>query len=349
MNAARLFVSILNQMQQPNDEQAQVVKRIDRSLTAAEELLSALLDISKLDSGMYSPEPEALDVADLFEQLRRRFKPLAVNRDLKLRVRSCDARVFSDRKLLYRILQNFLANAIRYTERGGVLLGCRRRGNRLELGVWDTGVGIDDSEKELIFQEFHRLEYAQRLDERGLGLGLAICERIARMLGHEMQVRSEPGRGSCFSVLVPLTSEAAAKTQPGLDSVPGELSPLGGLSVLCVDNEPDILDGMKMLLERWGCAVLLAESLDGATQLVQQSGAPGFLLVDYHLGGQIDGLDVLSQLESTFGTRVPAIVITADRSPELENAVRARGYGLLRKPIKPAALRTLMTNMLKSA
>ena len=179
MNAARLFVSILRQQaSDEGGEQAQLVKRVDRSLSAAEELLSALLDISKLDSGMYNPDPEVIAVDDLFEQLRRRFKPLAANRDLMLRVRPCGRYTFSDRTLLYRILQNFLANAIRYTEHGGVLLACQRRGDTLRLGVWDTGVGIREEDRQAIFQEFHRLDYAERLEEKGLGLGLAICDRI---------------------------------------------------------------------------------------------------------------------------------------------------------------------------
>ena len=350
MNAARLFISILRQLQQdPESEQSQLVKRVDRSLGAAEELLSALLDISKLDSGMYRPEPEAISIAELFEQLRRRFKPLAVNRDLELRVRPVDRFVYSDRKLLYRILQNFLANAIRYTERGGVLLGCRAQAGQLQLSVWDTGVGIEAQDSEAIFQEFHRLEYAQRLDEKGLGLGLAICDRIARMLGHDMYVSSRPGHGSCFSVSVPLATAEQIERRPKPVDVTGDHSPLEGLVVLCVDNEPEILDGMKLLLERWGCNVLLAANRAQAEQRVKESGAPHFLLLDYHLGEQSNGLEVAAHIDSLVDASLPAIVITADRSATVEDAARERGYGLLQKPIKPAALRTLITNMLKTS
>jgi signal transduction histidine kinase len=349
MNAARLFVSILRQRQQdPESEQAQLVKRVDRSLGAAEELLSALLDISKLDSGLYRPEPEAVSITELFEQLRQRFKALAANRDLQLRVRPVDRFAYSDRTLLYRILQNFLANAIRYTERGGVLLGCRLRNGRLELSVWDTGVGIDDKDCEAIFQEFHRLEYAQRLDEKGLGLGLAICDRIARMLDHQMRVSSRPGRGSCFSISVPLATVEAIERRPQPPPTSGDSSPLEGLVVLCVDNEPEILDGMKLLLERWGCTVRLAANRNQAEQRITEFGAPHFLLLDYHLGEQSNGLDVAEHIDNLVEARLPAIVITADRSATLEDAARAKGYGLLRKPIKPAALRTLITNMLKA-
>jgi Na+/proline symporter/signal transduction histidine kinase len=349
MNAARLFVSIMRQQDSgSNEEQSRLVKRVDRSLTAAEELLSALLDISKLDSGMYEPQPEAIPVPELFEQLRRRFKALAGNRNLKLRVRPSDYMIYSDRNLLYRILQNFLANSIRYTETGGVLLGCRVRGDYLKISVWDTGVGIEESEVRSIFQEFHRLDYAINLEEKGLGLGLAICDRIAHMLEHDIDVGSRPGHGSCFSVTVPL-AEKAFTEQPATKAVSqADASGLKGLLVLCVDNEPDILEGMNILLDRWGCNVLLAENQAEASQQVLLHGTPDFVLVDYHLSDQLHGLQVMQQIDEILGTCLPAIVITADRSTDLEEAVRAQGYGLLRKPIRPAALRALMSNMLKA-
>jgi len=350
MNAASLFVSILRQQQEgSNDEQSQLVKRIDRSLKASEQLLSALLDISKLDSGMYDPEPESINVPELFEQLRRRFKPLAGNHNLVLRVHPRDCIIFSDRNLLYRILQNFLANAIHYTETGGVLLGCRVRDGNLRISIWDTGVGIEESEVKSIFQEFHRLDYARRLDEKGLGLGLAICDRIARMLNHKIDVSSRPGRGSCFSVTVPLATDTDPLPKETPVSAHVESSGLKDVVVLCVDNEPDILEAMNLLLDRWGCpAVLLAETQAQAAQQVLMHGAPDFVLVDYQLNDQSDGLQVMQHLDNILGTTLPAIVITANRSTELEETVKARGYGLLRKPIRPAALRALMTNMMKT-
>lgn len=349
MNAASLFISILRQQQEGSDsEQARLVKRIDRSLKASEQLLSALLDISKLDSGMYEPKPEAIPVPELFEQLQRRFKALADNRNLLLRVHPTDHVIYSDRNLLYRILQNFLANAIHYTETGGVLLGCRLRGEQLRISVWDTGVGIDDSEVKAIFQEFHRLDYARRLDEKGLGLGLAICDRIARMLDHEIDVSSRPEHGSCFSVIVPLTHHTGTRQAESPAVVHVEASDFKNLAVLCVDNEPDILEAMNLLLDRWGCpVVMLAETQAQAAQQVLMHGSPDFVLIDYHLTDQSHGLQVMQHLDNILGTQLPAIVITADRSSELEEAVKAKGYGILRKPIRPAALRALMTNMLK--
>ena len=349
MNAASLFVSILRQQQEGSeDEQSQLVKRIDRSLKASEQLLSALLDISKLDSGMYDPEPESIRVSELFEQLRRRFKALAGNHDLVLRVHPQDRVIVSDRNLLYRILQNFLANAIHYTETGGVLLGCRVRGDKLRISIWDTGIGIAESEVKSIFQEFHRLDYARRLDEKGLGLGLAICDRIARMLNHGIDVTSRPGRGSCFSVTVPLAK--LSDPPPSETQVAAHTDSIGlkDSVVLCEDNDPDILEAMNLLLDRWGCpTVLLAETQAQAAQQVLKHGAPDFVLMDYQLNDQSNGLQVMRHLDGILETTLPAIVITADRSSELEESVKASGYGLLRKPIRPAALRALMTNMMK--
>ena len=179
-------------------------------------------------------------------------------------------------------------------------------------------------------------------------MGLAICDRIARMLGHNMDLASRPGRGSCFSVTVPLASQEMVAERTTPVATTGETSRLEDLVVLCVDNEPDILDGMQMLLERWDCTVLLAENQLEAAQQVRENGAPGLVLVDYHLSDQSNGIDLMEHLDLLLGTHLPAIVITADRSPELEEKVRRQNYGLLRKPIKPAALRALMTNTLKN-
>ena len=228
------------------------------------------------------------------------------------------------------------------------MLSCQLRGDSLRLSVWDTGVGIDETELQLVFQEFQRLDYAERLDDKGLGLGLAICDRIARMLDHVMDVRSRPGRGSRFSITVPLASQESIERQARPSAATGDQARLEDLKVLCIDNEPDILEGMNMLLDRWGCEVMLAENLEQARKQIAESMVPDMVLVDHHLADNRFGLDVMKELDGQLGITLPAIVITADRSPELEDEVKKRGYGLLRKPIKPAALRALMTNTLKN-
>jgi Na+/proline symporter/signal transduction histidine kinase len=354
MNAARLFLSVLRQRPDDDEERARLVMRADRSLTAAEELLSALLDISKLDSGALEPDVGMIEVAELFEQLRRRFKGLAVNRGLDLRVRGGAWRVVSDRQLLYRVLQNLLSNALRYTEEGGVLLACRRRGDSLELGVWDTGVGIAAEDLDRIFEEFRRLDQPAESspDEvQGLGLGLAITERIARTLDHPLSVRSRPGRGSAFILRVPLAAEGVIAVEGPVSGAveEGEArhDPLDGAVVLCVDNETEILEGMRALLERWSCEVRTAR--DGASAVTEAGldPPPDLLLLDYHLDDE-NGLDVLARLGEGPARGAVAIVVTADRGPEVEESVRAKGAALLRKPLRPAALRALASNLLRA-
>ena len=228
------------------------------------------------------------------------------------------------------------------------MLGCQLRGRALRISVWDTGVGIDEEDSQLIFQEFQRLDYAERLDEKGLGLGLAICDRIAHILEHPMDVRSRPGRGSSFTITVPLASEEAIRNRVKPSAASSDHTRMEGLTVLCIDNEPEILEGMNLLLDRWGFTVMLAENQEQAERQVREHGAPDMVLVDHHLGHNTFGLQVMQHINATFDLELPAIVITADRSAELEEKVRHRGYGLLRKPIKPAALRALMTNTLKN-
>ena len=353
MNAARLFLSVLRQRPDEDDERSRLVMRADRSLTAAEELLSALLDISKLDSGALEPVLETIDVPELYEQLRRRFKALAANRGLVLRVRSLPVQVTSDRKLLTRMLQNFLANALRYTERGGVLLGCRRRGNEIELGVWDTGVGIAPEDQARIFEEFQRLGRSDRVDdrdgERGLGLGLAITDRMARVLEHPLGLRSVPGKGSCFTVRVPLARVPAHSALPPRETERRASTPLAGAAVLCVDNEMAILEGMTALLERWGCRVRVARDQAAALARLEDGWVPDLVLMDFHLGDGVDGLEVLDALPLASNGCVRSVIITADRSPELEARVASRGLALLRKPLRPAALRALLSNLLREA
>jgi CheY-like chemotaxis protein len=167
------------------------------------------------------------------------------------------------------------------------------------------------------------------------------------MLDHDMDVGSKPGHGSCFSITVPLASPQTIEEQARPAATTGDQSKLEDLAVLCIDNEADILEGMNMLLDRWGCSVMLAENQQQAAEQIRKNGAPGMVLVDYHLSDQANGLDVMEHLDNLLETKLPAIVITADRSPELEERVRKQGYGLLRKPIRPAALRALMTNTLK--
>jgi CheY-like chemotaxis protein/anti-sigma regulatory factor (Ser/Thr protein kinase) len=248
--------------------------------------------------------------------------------------------VRSDRRLLRRILQNLVSNAIKYTPAGRVLVGARRRGKDVSLEVWDTGLGIPASKQKLVFQEFQRLDQGAKV-ARGVGLGLSIVERIARVLDHPISIRSEPGRGSMFRVEAPVAARQPAAIAP-LQARRTSATPLAGLAVLAIDNEPAILEGMRTLLGGWGCQVVTAASLKEALdELSARRDMPGVIIADYHLD-EGDGLQTIAALRAHLTSDVPALLITADRSLALREEAARVGVHVLNKPVKPAALRALL-------
>jgi signal transduction histidine kinase len=340
LNAARLYVTSLVERQRGGSD-AQLITNIDASLDAVEDIFGALLDISRLDTGAMRPEIVGFRIDELLRQLEVEFTPLAQEKGLNLKFVPCSLAVQSDRRLLRRLLQNLVSNAIKYTPNGRVLVGCRRHDGGLRIDVYDTGLGIPASKKQAIFQEFHRLEQGAKA-ARGLGLGLSIVERIARVLDYKITVNSSIGRGSQFSVEVPLSAAIPPRQQPRVAREVDRVQ-LSGITVLCIDNELAILDGMETLLAGWGCRVLKAADLEAAITLVAEGKiTPDGLLVDYHLD-QGNGIAAITELRRRFGADLTAILITADRSPRVREDARANGIQLLNKPIKPAALRALLT------
>jgi len=340
LNAARLYVTSLVE-RQGSGEDAQLVSNVDASLEAVEEILGALLDISRLDSGAMRPEISSFRLDELMRQLEVEFAPLAREKGLDLTFVPSTRSVRSDRRLLRRLLQNLVSNAIKYTPQGRVLVGCRLQTGRLRIGVYDTGLGIPQSKKRAIFREFHRLDQGAKV-ARGLGLGLSIVERIARVLDHPIEVISKSGRGSQFSFEVPLAPAVpVGKREAAPQRV--DVSQLADLVVLCIDNEPKILDGMGTLLGGWGCQVLKAPDLKSALSAMSDAKiAPSGLLIDYHLDGGNNGIEAIAALRWRFGQELPAILITADRSPAVREEARQRDIQVLNKPLKPAALRALL-------
>ena len=339
LNAARLYVTSLVE-RQGSGEDARLVSNVDASLEAVEEILGALLDISRLDSGAMRPEISSFRLDELLRQLEVEFAPMAREKGLALTFVPTTRSVRSDRRLLRRLLQNLVSNAIKYTQQGRVLIGCRLKDGRLRIDVYDTGLGIPQSKKREIFREFHRLDQGARI-ARGLGLGLSIVERIARVLDHRIVVESKPGRGSHFSITVPLAPALPLGAKPPTPQHI-DVSQLADMLVLCIDNEPKILDGMATLLGGWGCRVLKAPDLKSALAEVSDAKtAPSGILVDYHLDGG-NGIDAIAALRWRFGAELPAILITADRSPMVREEARARDIQVLNKPLKPAALRALI-------
>ncbi len=345
LNAARLFASTLAE-RKDDPEVVEIAERIDSSMRAAEEVLDDMLDIARLESGTMRTDIADFSMDEIFEDIERQFTPLATRRGLRLRVTKPRCRVRSDRVLLRRILQNLVSNALRYTQRGGVLVSCRRRGQSVELQVWDTGPGIPEKHQRAIFDEFRRLERPSPWGEKGLGLGLSICHRMALLLGHELGVRSNVGHGSVFSLRVPRSSATEPPIAVVVDEErSGTPATLVGLTALCIDNEPEILAGMSALMSRWGVRVLTAADAAEARSVFGQQ-RPDVILADHRLGdGEIDGLDLLQSLRRAGVEPVLGALITADHSPALAERARSLGYPVLRKPVKPAALRALLGSM----
>ncbi|RBE48669.1 hybrid sensor histidine kinase/response regulator, partial [Xanthomonas oryzae pv. oryzae] len=343
LNAARLFASALRESHQNNEEQRHLAERVDASLRAAEELLDGLLDVSRLDAGGLRPTVEGFDASALMHELAAQYAPVAASRGLRLQVHSRPIWVRSDRRLLRRVMQNFLANALRYTRQGRIVLGMRGRGQQVELQVWDTGPGIPEHHMRQIFEEFRRYQQPFDWGEQGLGLGLSICQRISRLLDHDLSARSQVGRGSMFSILLPrvapvpvtlLLPATVARASPSGDS-------LAGLRVLCVDNDREILDGMRALLGRWQVEVITASTVDQALERAREQ--PDLMLVDYHLHDRMDGLDTLDAVQAAAPAPIAGALLTADGRDELKQLARERGYRLLTKPVKPASLRAFLS------
>lgn len=344
LNAARLYTTSLTE-QVRGGELQRLSTNIDASLEAVEEIINALLDMSRLDTGAMKAELGIFPINELFHQLQVEFDPMARARGLEFTVMPSALHVRSDRRLLRRVLQNLVSNGLKYTGSGGVVLGCRRRGRQVLIQVHDTGPGIPSEQQSLIFQEFKRLDAHARAVP-GLGLGLSIVERMCRVLDHPLSLSSRPGRGSTFTVRIPLAKWSEAEAAPRVLSRSSGYGDMRGCMVLCIDNERNILEGMRSLLEGWNSLVMTAESMEEALQKVKAAHIlPDLVLTDYHLDGE-SGIDAIKALNGESQTPLRAALITADRSPEVRAAAAAHGLPLLHKPLKPAALRALMSQMI---
>ena len=341
LNAARLFSAALSHQEALPSDAQELVKNLDSSLRSAEDLISDLLDISRLESGRITPQCQPFALGPWLEALGAEFTVLAEQQGIDFRLRSTSLNIVSDPKLLRRIVQNFLTNAFRYAN-GSVLLGVRRQGEQVRIDVWDKGQGIPADKLQFIFEEFKRLDSHQTREEKGLGLGLAIADGLSKVLGHKIEVRSWLEKGSVFSITVPMHSGQLNSSPPPIQQDSSPAKPLAGLQVLCVDNESSILAGMYSLLSRWGCDVLTASNRHECASLIQSGIVPDLALVDYHLDAGDTGIELLSWLRQQLEAPIPGIVISADGRPELVSEVHAAGLDFLAKPVKPAALRALI-------
>lgn len=353
LSAARLYASSLRERLRQHvraDEALALAANVDLSLEAVEEVMSALLEISQLDAGATKKEISGFALQGLFHELRIDFAPQAIERGLKLTFVPTTLHVESDRRLLRRLLQNLVSNALKYTPRGRVLVGVRRRGAKARIDVLDSGLGIPDNKLQLIFREFERLPSGQQAAP-GAGLGLSIVERLSRVLEHEIAVRSTLRRGSMFSVLLPLGHGEPAGPAPAA-TLPLRQGPLDGLVVVAIDNELPILAGMEALLHGWGCLVACGVDLAAVeAALASRHLVPDAIVADYHIGpvddGQVDGshldgLGVIAALRKRYGA-CPAVLVTADRGGRVRELAQRADVRVLHKPLKPATLRALLS------
>lgn len=341
LNAARLLISALRERDLPPTE-AHLVERSHLALEGAEQLLSDLLDIARLDQDAVTPTLAPLALQQWLPSLAAEFEPVAAAKGLKIRCRvGRDAVVETDAHLLARIVRNLISNACRYTSSGGVLVAARKAQRGMLLQVWDSGCGIPADQQQVIFQAFRQLDTGRAADRQGVGLGLAIVERMATILRHPVSVRSRVGRGSVFSVALPLSTEPLPPTTTAT-GLPVAFDPLPGTSVLVVDNEPAILESMAALLAQWGCQVRTA--LDERSAL---EGPPAqVVVIDYHLDHGKLGTELLVVLRKAWGEDLRALFITADRSDACREAMRKLGAPQLNKPARPGKLRATLAALL---
>lgn len=348
LNAANLSISALAEVQ-TTDQGRRLVRQVEQSLATMEELLRTLLDISKLDSGVMRPEIITASLDEVFASLRADFAPIAAARGLAIRFRESGAFVRTDRTMLRRILQNIISNAIRYTRSGGVLVGVRQRGATLRVDIADTGIGIPADQFEAIFAEFHRgpATAADPSDHGGLGLGLAIVRRMVQALGHDIAFTSRQGHGTVFHLTLPAAQRPAPSASGDRETTKRPSADgLAGVRVLVVENDRAVMEAMVALLEGWRCSVRLASQTEEALDLLGDTGwTPDIILADQHLDNGDLGSNTIDHARYYLQRAVPAVIITADPSDKLLVRARQTGIELMRKPLRPAELRALMTHL----
>ncbi len=335
LHAAHLFTDALSQ-QLPDPRQRHAVQQIRGALDSTTDLLTGLLDMSRLEAGGLAPEPRQFPLAEVMQPLASEFRALAGERGLAFAYVPTRAWVHSDPQLLRRILQNFLANAVRYTQRGGILFGVRRVAGGMRIEVHDTGPGIEMADQKAIFEEFRRGDDA---GGQGLGLGLSIAERIAHLLHAPLSLRSRPGQGAMFAVALPVVLGARAVMPTAFGN-----SALSGRRVLAVDNDPIALEALRQVLAGWGCRVAVArDGADAETALTE--GAADLWLFDYHLDHGDTGVRLAQRLGQRFGAK-PCLILSADQTDAVRRAAQEADLPLSAKPLRPLALKSVLDRLL---
>ena len=346
LHAISLYLPLLLKRMEKT-ENREMLGAIQNSCNAMRSLLDSLLDISRLDAGVIEPDNSPIPLLEIFDQLGMEFTPQAAAKGLELRVVPADYWVRSDPALLERILRNLLTNAIRYPHKGKILLGARRTGSTVRIEVWDSGIGIESETLEHIFEEFYQADNPERDRSRGLGLGLAIIERLATLLEHKLGVRSWPGRGSVFDITLPVTDEPAS-ADARMRQTPPETGSLQGRLAVLVDDDPIVLEGTEAMMEDWGCKIVSASSGKEAVAAILATGRiPDFILADLRLRGTETGLDAIAALHQSLGRPIPAIIVTGDTDPDRIRQASASGYIILHKPVEPVRLQKAIQKLIQ--
>ncbi|WP_315737906.1 MASE1 domain-containing protein [Bradyrhizobium sp. SZCCHNR1093] len=346
LHALGLFVA---QLRTPlkSGERTKTIERIDATRKEMDEMFNSLLDISRLDAGILTPKITEFPIARLLQTIETTFDQATREKGLRLRVRRSDAWVRSDAMLLERILLNLVSNAVRYTLRGGIIVGCRRRGEMLRIEVWDSGPGIPEDQKQNIFGEFFQLPGPERNRYGGLGLGLAIVDRLRVLLNHQVDLASTVGRGSRFAILIPMADKCVTSTEP-VDSPRPAVVAVEGKVILVIADAPIVREETGGLLGKWGYSVLTAGSDEAALiRLAERQQRLDLIISDYHLASGKTGIRAVEQISAAFGSSIPAILTSGDTAPEPLRDAKDRGYILLHKPVDPMRLRAVMHEFLR--
>jgi two-component system, sensor histidine kinase len=346
-----LFTGVLKgYVQGPRGQQA--LKHLENGLGAMKALLDSLLDVSKLDAGMVTPEITDFPISEVLDEIAASYAPIASAKGLGWRVEPCADRVRSDRTLLGRVLRNLVENALRYTVSGHIRIVCARvggrPGGRLRIAVEDTGIGVPPEHLDRIFEEFHQVGNLARDRSQGLGLGLAIVRRITNLLGHRVEARSKPGEGSTFSIELPLGAEAPARPPDREDTSPGQ-NGRGRLAVV-VDDDVMVLDSLQAILTEWGYEALTATDADEAIAEIREAGRPpDIVIADYRLREGRTGMEAIHAVRALFDQRIPGLILTGETDLEFQRSAAAHGLGIAHKPVTPNQLGRVLAQQLNAA
>ena len=346
LNAMQMYIAAL-QSKVNDKEILRIIEDINSVSISTARLLNALLDVSELEVGAIKPRHEIFSVNNILISIFQSFLPLAKDKELDFRIVPSSLYVESDPALLERILGNFMSNAIRYTDKGSVLIGCRRKGSEVSIEVWDTGCGISDDQMSLIYEDFYQVENKERDRGKGLGLGLALAKRLSDSLDHKIDSKSSLGRGSCFSVTVDLAENKADTSQ---DEIFMNIMNLSGINILLIEDDIDVLKATKQLLESWGCNVKTARNKDEVMNLIKEDPYknPDIILADNRLPGDASGIDITYLIQEKLQTSIPCVIMTGDVERSHVQGIIDQGFPVLLKPIQPAKFRAMLSHLIQA-